>query len=106
MPENSIRGFAWLIRPAPETTPAGAPLGLRYLWPIEPDEPGVHRRTGPSSYIGMTETAKAPSLEEGWVAEPVELDSDFDAPGVRLIRPAGEPGAAPPLEYIFEIAGE
>ncbi|HEX8198949.1 MAG TPA: hypothetical protein VF590_00575 [Isosphaeraceae bacterium] len=105
MAQNTLQGFAWFIRPDPRRSPFET--RPTYVWPLATGEPGVHNTFGPSAFLVVTESPEPPRVEAGWEVEPAALDSDFDAPGVRLIRAAGGPEAAtgPAREYVFEIAG-
>jgi hypothetical protein len=105
MAQNTLQGYAWFIRPDPRHTPFGT--RPTYVWPLRAAEPGVHNRFGPAAFLVVTEAPEPPQVEAGWEVEPAQLDSDFDASGVRLIRDAGrqDTGRGTVQQYVFEVAG-
>lgn len=114
MPENSIRGYAWFVRPVTgiehdrrEVPWGGVPIP-RFAWEIGPNEPGVHNRYNDLAFVALTETQWPPEVRSGWEVEPAAIDTDFDTAGARLIREAGfrETAHGHLLECIFEIAGD
>lgn len=113
MPESSIRGYTWFVRPGPgfsadpRLIPWGGTPEPRFAWPIGPNERGVRNQYGNLAYVAVTEQPLPPEVREGWEVEPAALDTDFDTTGARLIREAGfreTPHGHIP-EYVFEIAG-
>ena len=62
MPENSLRGYTWFVRPGPgfPAGPRDVPWGgtpvPRFAWPIGPGERGVRNRYGNVAYVAVTET--------------------------------------------------
>ena len=113
MPENTIRGHAWFVRPGPGYSPdsrdvpwGGTPVP-QFAWSIGPNEAGVHNRYGNMAFVAVTERPLPPEVRPGWEVEPAALDSDFDTAGARLIRESGfrETPHGHISEYVFEIAG-
>jgi hypothetical protein len=113
MPESSIQGYTWLVKPGPGFSPnprdlpwGGTPIP-RFAWTIGPDQRGVHNRYGNLAYIAVTETPLPPEVGSGWEVEPAALDTDFDTTVARLIREAGfrETPLGHIPEYVFEIPG-
>jgi len=112
MPDSSIRGYAWFVRPGPGfgfdegELPWGGTPTPRFAWPVGPDEHGIRNRYGNLAYVAVTEAPLPPEVRPGWEVEPAALDTDFDVAGARLIREAGfheTPRGRIP-EYVFEIA--
>ncbi len=112
MPENSIRGYVWFVRPGPgfsadpRLTPWGGAPVPRFAWTVGPKERGVHNRYGNLGYVAVTEMPLPPEVRLGWEVEPAALDTDFDVAGARLIRESGfreTPHGHIP-ECVFEIA--
>jgi hypothetical protein len=111
MPENSVRGYVWFVRPGPgfsadaRDLPWGGTPVPRFAWPVGRDERGVRNRYGQLGYVAVTERPLPPEVRPGWEVEPAALDSDFETVGARLIREAGfreTPHGHIP-ECVFEI---
>lgn len=113
MPESSIRGYAWLVRPGvgfgadPNEIPWGGLPHPRYAWPIGPGEPGVGNPYGNLAFVALTDEPLPPEIRENWVVEPAELTPDFDTAGARLIVENGfrETPLGRVKQYSFELAG-
>jgi len=111
MPENSIRGYAWFVRPGPgfsadpRIVPWGGTPVPAHSWQVGPGEPGVRNRYGNLGYVALTEAPLPPEVREGWEVEPAEIDTDFDSVGARLIRVAGhrETPLGRLIECVFEL---
>ncbi|MBX6315646.1 MAG: hypothetical protein IRY99_22440 [Isosphaeraceae bacterium] len=107
MADNEVRGYAWLIRPDLRHTPFHTARRPEYVWPIATGEPGVQNTYGPAAFVTITDTPEPPDVDPGWAVEPARLDTDFDAPGARLIRVEGR-APSPRGEVwrcVFEVAG-
>lgn len=114
MPENTVRGYAWFVRPGPNlgaddrVAPWGGTPIPQYSWSIGPGESGVRNRYDTLAFVALTERPLPPEVRPGWEVEPASLDSDFDTAGARMIREAGfrETPHGHIQECVFEIAGE
>lgn len=113
MPENSVRGFTWFVRPGPgfgadpNDVPWGGVPAPQFAWSIGPNERGVKNTYGNLAVVALTERPLPPEVKPGWEVEPARLDTDFDTAGARLIRAAGfrETPLGHVTEYVFEVAG-